>query len=60
MRDQIPNALDGERVDRVASLMTGLSRSVVAALIPEGKLTHNDKPVNAGSQRVTAGDWIEH
>ena len=59
MRDQIPNALDGERVDRVASLMTGLSRSVVAALIPEGKLTHNDKPVNAGSQRVTAGDWIE-
>ena len=59
MREQIPAALDAERVDRVASLMTGLSRSMVTSLIVEGKLTRNDEVVVAGSQRVVEGDWIE-
>lgn len=59
MREQIPAALDAERVDRVASLMTGLSRSTVTSLIVAGKLTRNDEVVVAGSQRVVEGDWIE-
>jgi 23S rRNA pseudouridine1911/1915/1917 synthase len=59
MREQIPAALDAERVDRVASLMTGLSRSTVTSLISAGKLTRNEEVVVAGSQRVVEGDWIE-
>ena len=59
MREQIPAALDAERVDRVASLMTGLSRSMVTSLISAGKLTRNEEVVVAGSQRVVEGDWIE-
>ena len=59
MREQIPAALDAERVDRVASLMTGLSRSTVTSLIVAGKLTRNDEVVVVGSQRVVEGDWIE-
>lgn len=59
MREQIPAALDAERVDRVASLMTGLSRNMVTSLIAEGKLTRNDEVVLVGSQRVVEGDWIE-
>ncbi|MCH2625413.1 MAG: RluA family pseudouridine synthase [Actinomycetota bacterium] len=59
MREQIPAALDGQRVDRVASLMTGRSRSVIASLVSEGKLSCSGELVVAGSQRVKEGDWVE-
>ena len=47
MHDEIPSALDGERIDRVAALMTGLSRSVVAQLISEGKIITTNSPLPA-------------
>ena len=59
MREQIPAALDGQRVDRVASLMTGRSRSVIASLVSKGKLSCSGELVVAGSQRVKEGDWVE-
>ena len=59
MREEIPNALDGERVDRVAALMTGLSRSAIARLISDGKVTRNEERVVDGSGRVTEGDYVE-
>ncbi|MBA52768.1 MAG: RNA pseudouridine synthase [Acidimicrobiaceae bacterium] len=58
MREEIPNALDGERVDRVAALMTGLSRSAIASLISDGKVTRNEERVVDGSGRVTEGDYV--
>ena len=48
MREEIPNALDGERVDRGAALMTGLSRSAIARLISDGKVTRNEERVVDG------------
>ena len=59
MRDEIPNALDGERVDRVAALMTGLSRSAITKLISQGDVSRNGQKVESGSDRVTLGDQIE-
>ena len=59
MREEIPNALDGERVDRVASLMTGFSRSAIARLIADGKVIRNEEKVVNGSDRVTKGDYVE-
>ena len=59
VREEIPNALDGERVDRVAALMTGLSRSVIAKLISQGDVSRNDQKVENGSDRVALGDQIE-
>ena len=59
MREEIPNALDGERVDRVAALMTGLSRSAIAKLISKGEVSRNDETVENGSDRVALGDQIE-
>jgi len=35
----IPEALDGERVDRVVSLLAGCSRSEAAALVTAGAVT---------------------
>ena len=58
MREEIPNALDGERVDRVAALMTGLSRSAIARLISDGKVTRNEERVVEGTGRVTEGDYV--
>ena len=48
MRDEIPNALDGERVDRVAALMTGLSRSAITKLISQGDVSRNGQKVDSG------------
>ena len=59
MREQIPNALDGERVDRVAALMTGFSRSAIARLISDGKVIRNEERVVNGSDRVAQGDHVE-
>jgi len=59
VREEIPNALDGERVDRVAALMTGLSRSVITKLISDGKVSRNAEKVGTGSDRVVQGDQID-
>lgn len=53
MIEVIPDPLNGERVDRVVSLMLGVSRSEAAAAI-EGQLVQLDGSlVTKGSQRVS-------
>lgn len=54
----IPEGLDGERVDQAVARLTGLSRTVAAALVGDGAVTIGGI-VPAKSQRVSAGDWIE-
>ncbi len=39
MREVVPRALDGERLDRVVALVTGGSRSEAAALVDDGAVT---------------------
>jgi 23S rRNA pseudouridine1911/1915/1917 synthase len=56
--DQIPDALDGERVDRVVSLVAGCSRSEAAALVASGGVHLDDAVVTAGKQRVAAGQTL--
>jgi 23S rRNA pseudouridine1911/1915/1917 synthase len=55
----IPAALAGERVDRVVSLLTGMTRSQVAALVDEGSVRLNRAPVKTRSQRVATGETLE-
>lgn len=55
----VPGALAGERVDRVASTLTGLSRSVVSKLIRDGGVTLDGRPVAAGSVRVGEGQRLD-
>jgi len=59
MRDIIPAALAGQRVDRVASLMSDRSRSSVKADIADGRVQINGVGVSSPSHRVREGDVIE-
>src|SRR5437879_5737800 len=59
MRESIPAALDGERVDRAVALLTGLPRSDVAALVEAGAVRLGDRVVTTRSKRVAEGDVLE-
>jgi 23S rRNA pseudouridine1911/1915/1917 synthase len=55
----VPAALDGERVDRVVSFLTGMTRSQVADLVERGAVQLDRAPVRARSRRVAAGETLE-
>jgi 23S rRNA pseudouridine1911/1915/1917 synthase len=59
VREEIPAALDGERVDRVVSLVSGCSRSEAATLIDRGAVRIDGRVVAAGRQRVAAGQLLD-
>lgn len=54
----VPDGLDGERVDRAAARMSGLSRSRISDLLEAGDVLVNSEVV-AKSHRVRAGDLLE-
>lgn len=54
----VPMALDGVRIDRVISMLTGLSRSEVTALIDDGAVSLDEKLVIKGSLTVTEGQFL--
>lgn len=55
----VPPALDGERVDRVVALLTGLARAQISDLVRDGAVRLRDQPVKARSSRVRSGDTVE-
>lgn len=59
MREQVPAALGGQRVDRVVALLTGLSRSDVARLVGAGGVRVAGRPVTSGSRRLSEGEELE-
>ena len=59
MREVVPAALAGERVDRAVALLTGLARSEVAALVEAGGVRIGGKAVAARSRKVAEGDVLE-
>ncbi len=59
MIEVVPAALAGERVDRVVSLLTGMTRSQVAALVDEGAVSLDRVAVRTRSHRVSEGETLE-
>jgi 23S rRNA pseudouridine1911/1915/1917 synthase len=59
VREVIPAALAGERVDRAVALLTGLARSDVAALVDAGGVRLGGRAVSARSRKVAEGDVLE-
>ncbi len=55
----VPDALDGERLDRVVALESGLSRQEVTTLIAGGAVVVNGLRLTKGSARAAAGDQVE-
>jgi 23S rRNA pseudouridine1911/1915/1917 synthase len=56
---EVPDALAGERLDRIVALEAGVSRHEAASSISAGGVTVNGRVVAKGSTRVEAGDVIE-
>lgn len=54
----LPEALDGERLDRVVAMLDGCSRSAAADLIGAGQVSLDGRPVTQRSRRVVAGSRI--
>ncbi|HRE03148.1 MAG TPA: RluA family pseudouridine synthase, partial [Ilumatobacteraceae bacterium] len=59
IREQIPDALGGERLDRIVALLTDASRSDAAALVAAGGASVNGSVVVSGKVRVAVGDVVE-
>lgn len=57
-RVEVSVALDGERVDRAVSMITGRSRADVAALVVLGNVRINGVVVTVRHHRVAAGDVL--
>ena len=59
MKEVVPAALSGERVDKVVALLTGLARSEVAALVDAGGVRVGGQAVGARSRRLAEGEELE-
>src|SRR3546814_14774598 len=59
VHEEVPEALAGERIDRVMAMLTGRSRAEVAGLIDAGIVLVGGSPATSRSTRVRVGDVIE-
>lgn len=59
MRDVVPAALDGQRIDRVVAIMIDLSRSAVRRMVEHGEVLVDGEPRTSASSRVAEGSVIE-
>jgi 23S rRNA pseudouridine1911/1915/1917 synthase len=59
VNEVVPAALDGERVDRIVSLLTGASRAAAADLVAGGAVRVDGAPVTSGKQRLHEGQVLE-
>lgn len=59
VREEIPSALDGERLDRVVALVTSLSRADAATIIAAGGVHVDGAAASAGKARVRTGQVVE-
>jgi 23S rRNA pseudouridine1911/1915/1917 synthase len=58
LEEEIPEALAGERVDRVVAMLTSCSRAEAAALVEAGEVLIGGEPVTARSSKVRVGDLL--
>jgi len=59
IREEIPAALGGERLDRIVSLLTDISRSDAAAVVADGGAMIDGAVSTSGKVRVAVGQVVE-
>lgn len=57
--EEVPAALDGQRLDRVVALLADISRSAAAAVIDAGGARVDGATATSGKVRLTAGQRVE-
>ena len=57
--EEVPQALSGERLDRVVSLLVGISRAEATELLAAGGVTVDGRPAPSGKVRLEQGQRIE-
>ncbi|HVV36852.1 MAG TPA: RluA family pseudouridine synthase [Acidimicrobiales bacterium] len=58
MNVTVPDALAGERLDRIVALEADVTRTVATDMVTSGAVTLNGRVVTKGSTRVAGGDVI--
>lgn len=56
---EVPRALEGERLDRAVSLLTGVARAEAARLVAAGRVRLGELAAPSGASRLRAGERIE-
>lgn len=56
--EELPDALGGERLDRIVALLAGVSRSEAVTLIATGGVLVDGRPASAGKARLLAGQTV--
>jgi 23S rRNA pseudouridine1911/1915/1917 synthase len=59
VKETIPAALEGQRLDRLVSMLTGVSRAEAAALVDTGEVVVDGHPVRSRSHRIAQGAVVE-
>jgi 23S rRNA pseudouridine1911/1915/1917 synthase len=59
VREVVPEALAGERLDRAVSLLTGLSRAEAARLVGEGRVRVDGEAVTTRSRRLDVDEEVD-
>jgi 23S rRNA pseudouridine1911/1915/1917 synthase len=59
MIERVPPALNGERIDRVVALLTGLPRAEAAAIVDGGAVRIAGRVPSSRSRRVHTGERLE-
>ena len=55
----VPATLDGMRIDRALSMLTGLSRSEAQAMLDEGRVHVDSKVITKASVHIAEGQaWV--
>jgi 23S rRNA pseudouridine1911/1915/1917 synthase len=59
VNEVVPAALDGERVDRIVAMLSGVSRAAAAQLVAGGSVRVDGQPVTSGKHRLHEGQVVE-
>ncbi|MCU1454925.1 MAG: rluD [Acidimicrobiales bacterium] len=59
VREEVPAAMAGERLDRIVAMLTELSRSDAAALVADGAALVDGEVVRKGAERIAEGALVE-
>lgn len=59
IEETVPAALDGERLDRIVSLIGDMSRSLASGLVEAGGALVDGRPAGSGKTRLREGQVVE-